>query len=58
MRADAGGAPIRFTPTEIAEYYRARVPGLKQQSGGEWRAPCPIHQGKDLNFSLNPETGQ
>jgi putative DNA primase/helicase len=58
MRAEPGGAPIRFTPAEIAEYYRARVPGLKQQSAGEWRAPCPIHQGKDLNFSLNPETGQ
>ena len=58
MRAEPGGAPIRFTPAEIAEYCRARVPGLMQQSGGEWRAPCPIHQGKDLNFSINPETGQ
>jgi hypothetical protein len=52
------GASIRFTPAEIAEYYRARVPGLKQQSGCEWRAPCPIHRGKDLNFSVNTETGQ
>ncbi len=58
MRAEPSGAPIRFTSAEIAEYCRARVPGLKKESGGEWRAPCPIHQGKDLNFSLNPETGQ
>ncbi len=58
MRAEPGGAPIRFTPAEIAEYYRARVPGLKKESGGEWRAPCPIHQGKDRNFSINTETGQ
>ena len=35
MRAEPGGAPIRFTPGEIAEYYRARVPGLKKESGGE-----------------------
>lgn len=51
-------APIRLTPAEIADYYRARVPGLKQKSGGEWHAPCPIHQGRDPNFSVNPKTGQ
>jgi hypothetical protein len=58
MHADPGAAPVRFTPAEIADYYRARVPGLKKQSGGGWRAPCPIHQGQDLNFSINTETGQ
>jgi hypothetical protein len=57
MRAEPA-APIRLTPAEIADYYRARVPGLKQKSGGEWHAPCPIHQGQDPNFSINPETGQ
>lgn len=58
MRADPGGDTIRFTPGEIAEYYRARLPGLKKESGGEWRAPCPIHQGRNLNFAVNPNTGQ
>src|SRR5579885_1521497 len=57
MRAEPA-APIRLTPGEIADYYRARVPGLKKKPGGEWHAPCPIHQGQDLNFSINPETGQ
>src|SRR5581483_3385223 len=57
MRAEPA-APIRLTPGEIADYYRARVPGLKKKPGGEWHAPCPIHQGKGLNFSVNPETGQ
>ncbi len=35
MRVDPGSAPVRFTPAEIAGYYRTRVPGLKQQSGDE-----------------------
>ena len=45
-----------FTPAEVSAYYAARVPGL-QQSGREWRAPCPVHGGADDNFSVNAETG-
>jgi len=33
MRAEPGGASIQFTSAQIAEYYRARVPGLKQAFG-------------------------
>jgi putative DNA primase/helicase len=47
---------IDLLPGQIAAYYRARVAGLKKQ-GGEYRAPCPIHQGTDLNFSVNLDKG-
>jgi putative DNA primase/helicase len=45
-----------LTPPEVSEYYRVRMPGLEQR-GNEWRAGCPIHKGKDPNFSVNAETG-
>lgn len=45
-----------FAPTEVASYYRARLPDLNQ-AGPEWRGPCPVHQGDDANFSVNPESG-
>ncbi|MGO9257925.1 MAG: DUF3987 domain-containing protein [Bryobacteraceae bacterium] len=50
-------SPIIFTPGEISGYYAARVPRLKQRRAAEWRGPCPIHQGKDDNFAVDPETG-
>jgi putative DNA primase/helicase len=45
-----------LTPSEIATYYAARIPRLNQR-GREWRGPCPIHDGKDDNFSVNAENG-
>ncbi|MFN3326017.1 MAG: CHC2 zinc finger domain-containing protein [Bryobacteraceae bacterium] len=45
-----------LTPSEVSEYYRVRMPGLERR-GSEWRAGCPIHNGKDPNFSVNAETG-
>jgi len=48
---------IELTETEIAQYYRVRVPGLRKIQG-DVRGPCPVHDGKDLNFSLEPETGR
>jgi DNA primase len=45
-----------LTPSEIAAYYAARAPHLKQR-GHEWRGACPIHEGKDDNFAVNPENG-
>ncbi len=47
---------IEFTASEISVYYSARVPGLKK-IGSELRAPCPVHKGKDNNFSVNTENG-
>src|SRR5260370_17437283 len=46
-----------LTPGEIATYYAARTPSLKQQ-GPEWRAGCVVHGGKDLNFSVKAVTGE
>jgi len=37
-------------------YYAARVPDL-QAGSGQWRGPCPIHNGEDPNFAVNPKTG-
>ena len=45
-----------LTPSEIAAYYAARLPRLTRR-GREWRAPCPIHEGNDDNFSVNAENG-
>ncbi len=49
---------ITFTPGEVSAYYAARVPHLKQRRAAEWRGACPIHQGKDDNFAVDPETGR
>lgn len=47
---------MNFTPPEVGHYYAVRVPTLNQ-CGKEWRGPCPVHQGKDPNSSVNAETG-
>jgi hypothetical protein len=51
-------SPIRFTPGEVAAYYAARVPHLKQRRAAEWRGPCPIHHGTNDNFAVNAATGE
>ena len=48
---------LNFTPTEVGHYYSFRVPGVKQQLAGKWRGPCPLHNGKDDNFAVDPATG-
>jgi len=50
--------PITFTPGEVASYYAARVPHLKQRRAAEWRGACPIHHGTDDNFAVDPATGR
>ena len=47
-----------LTKNEIAAYFRQRLPSLKQSSQKEWRGKCPVHDGKDLNFAVNPEDGR
>jgi len=47
---------LPFNPTEISAYYRERAPKVAQ-TGSEWRGPCPIHDGDDDNFTVNPNTG-
>ena len=48
---------IKLSGAEIATYYSARVPELKQIGTGWWRGPCPIHHGHNGNFKVHPETG-
>jgi hypothetical protein len=48
---------IEFTLAEVAEYYRVRLPKLKQR-GAQWRGPCPIHQGKRDSFAVDPKSGR
>jgi len=50
-------SPTTFIPGEVFAYYAARVPTLKEARGRERRGPCPVHGGKDDNFTVNPETG-
>jgi replicative DNA helicase len=45
-----------FTETEVRTFYATMAPAIKQ-TGSEWRGPCPVHQGKDPNFSVNANTG-
>jgi hypothetical protein len=46
-----------LTSSEVARYYAARFPDLKQR-GPEWRYACPLHNGKGPNFSVKAETGE
>ena len=48
---------IDFTPGEVSRYYDVRVPELSQRSG-QFRGPCPVHQGQGENFSVEPDTGR
>ncbi len=48
---------LEFSPSEVAVYYAARAPKLKQ-SGAGWRGPCPIHKGQRDSFAVDPKTGQ
>ena len=48
---------ITFTSGEVSTYYAACVPQLKQRRAAEWRGPCPIHQGKNDSFAVDPATG-
>ena len=48
---------VDFTPSDVAAYYRARLPQLNQR-GPEWRGPCPVHGGKRDSFAVDPKTGR
>lgn len=49
--------PITLTAGEVERYIRACLPNLKK-SGGEYRGPCPIHDGERDSFVINAETGR
>ncbi len=48
---------MTFTAGEVRAYYAARLPKLNLTTHREWRAPCPVHSGKDLNFAVSSQTG-
>jgi KaiC/GvpD/RAD55 family RecA-like ATPase len=50
---------MEFTPVEVSRYYSIRVPDHSKHRpvAGQWRTKCPVHSGKDPNFSISPETG-
>jgi len=45
-----------FTPGEVETYYRHLFPKINT-SGREWRMACPVHNGTDLNFVVDPQSG-
>lgn len=47
----------QFSSAEVAAFYAARVPDLKQTRATEWRSACPVHKGTGDNFAVDPETG-
>jgi putative DNA primase/helicase len=51
-------SPVQFTPGEVARYYAERLPDLQQRRAAEWRGGCPVHQGKDANFAVDPKNGR
>jgi hypothetical protein len=53
-----GSVRIRFSPVEVASYYRFRCPDLPQTRNNHWRGKCPIHRGRNLSFSVNAASGQ
>ena len=48
--------PGDLTPAEVSAYYSGRAPKVRQH-GHEWRGPCPIHDGHDENFAVEPDSG-
>ncbi len=46
-----------FNLAEVASYYAARDPDLKQGRAAQWRGPCPIHRGQNDNFAVEAATG-
>jgi hypothetical protein len=53
--AGARPSPVRrLGPAEVAAYYGARFPHLRQLGSGQWRTTCPLHDGKRPNFSVDP----
>ncbi|MBI4910804.1 MAG: AAA family ATPase [Acidobacteria bacterium] len=51
-------SPITFSSSEVATYYKARVPQFQQREASQWRGACPIHNGKHHSFAVEPTTGR
>jgi len=48
---------LEFNADQVGAWVHHRLPKFRRQ-GGEYRGPCPIHQGKRDSFAVNSETGQ
>ncbi len=49
---------MNFSASEVATYFRAKIPSIPQTSNDQWRGPCPIHRGEDNNFAVEAVTGR
>jgi putative DNA primase/helicase len=49
---------IQFTPREIAAYYAARAPRIRQTQTAQWRGPCRLHSGTRDSLSIDAATGR
>lgn len=47
---------MEFSESEVRSYFGIRAPKLKQ-NGRQLRGPCPVHSGKDDNFSVELSSG-
>jgi uncharacterized protein (DUF927 family) len=47
-----------FTKGEIAAFYSALMPALRQTRSQEWREPCPVHKGERPSFAVDAESGR
>jgi uncharacterized protein (DUF927 family) len=45
-----------WTPAEVKRYVSTRFERFRH-GNGEARGPCPVHQGRDENFSINLQSG-
>lgn len=47
-----------FTPDQVSRYWALVLPTMEQAPGErEWKAPCPIHGGRNNKFYVNAATG-
>lgn len=48
---------IELSPAQVATYYAARLPALKQTKAQWWRGQCPLHKGDRDSFAVNAGSG-
>jgi hypothetical protein len=58
IKGSAANSPVElnFSRHEIEIWRNARLPSMHNTNANELRGPCPVHKGKNPNFSFNVET--
>lgn len=49
--------PFSLSESDVEYYVKNRLEGF-HRAGGEWRGPCPIHQGKNASFAIETVSGR